>query len=204
MSDKASVPSLDTKSEDDRRDTVATPPKAAEPVVNTAPKGFDLADIDPVAASDKGADIEIVHPASQYGLGMFATILGAESATVRAYAKRKLAAETKKSFQDQRGRRPNPEKLAQETVDRIFDRSSSVDLALVALTGWWRWTDPDAQVLEGQTEEEAKGPKLTTWLFNGEELPFSPENAKRVLTDRPWIASQIDKGTQSLENFFTN
>lgn len=159
--------------------------------------GVDIFDLDPVASSEKGADIELVHPASQRSLGIFFNILGNESSEVRAYAKKKVTESTRKNFAKQKGRRPDPEQLAQETVDRIFDRTASVDIALIATKGWWRYKNPDAD----KTEDRGR---VDTILFQGEELPYSLENARKVFEARPWIATQIDAGTQDLDNFFTN
>lgn len=167
----------------------------------TLASGVDIFNLDPVANSEKGADLELVHPASQIGLGVFINILGNESAEVRAYAKKKVSEQTRKNFANQKGRRPDPDRLAQETVDRIFDRSSSVELAMVAAKGWWRYKNPDAIVTIGQDATEVKG-RVDTMLFNGEELPFTPENARKVFEARPWIATQVDAGTQDLDNFF--
>jgi hypothetical protein len=203
----------DTDTSSKGSDTIVAPPAAVATAPASQANALDIFDVDPVAASEKGADVELVHPASQFGLGHFVNIIGSESAEMRAFAKTKVSEQTRKNFARQRGRRPDPDQIAKETVDKLFDRSSSVELALVACKGWWRYANPEAEVLDKDgkvkfdaTEEEvleAKG-RINTWLFEGQEIPFTPDNAKRVFTARPWIATQIDAGTQALENFFTS
>jgi hypothetical protein len=161
------------------------------------PTGIDIFAIDPIAACEVGADIEITHPASQRGLGVFLKIIGNESDEIRAYAKRKVIEQTHKNFSKRSGRKPDAEQLAQQTVDRIFDRTSSVELAMVATKGWWRYKTPDAE------KAEERG-RVETLLFNNEELSFSADNLRKVLEARPWIATQVDTGVQELDNFFTS
>jgi hypothetical protein len=130
-------------------------------------------------------------------LGTFFNIIGNESDKIRSFAKAKVLEQTRKNFSRKNGQKADPERLARETVDRIFDRSSSVELAMQATTGWWRYTNPTAE------KDEDKG-RVNTILFQGEELSFNEVNLRKVLEARPWIASQVDEGCQELDNFFPN
>ena len=50
---------------------------------------IDLADLDPATACAKGYELELVHPVSERGLGVFITVQGSESeAYQRVYRER--------------------------------------------------------------------------------------------------------------------
>lgn len=70
---------------------------------------IDLASLDARAAADAGAELELVHPVSRAGLGVFLTLEGADSghwreAMLRAVEKRK-------------DRRPSPEEARAQGID---------------------------------------------------------------------------------------
>lgn len=159
-------------------------------MTNAKTKGTDLSSIDPVAACAAGTDLELLHPATGDPLGVFMRILGQESDELRAFAKGKAKEGAKKAAANRHTRR-DVAKIAEETVDGIFDRKASVDLAVAATVGWWRF----------ENEDDRKG-RVENVVFEGSEVAFSKEAARRLFEARPWMALQVDAGTQDIASFF--
>lgn len=142
------------------------------------PKVLDIGAIDTIAASDAGADIELLHPTSGEATGVFVTILGKHSTTFRDIVRERVNHRVKKeSYAARRGKPLDP-----RTAEQV--EAEAIDL-IVACTVGWHTGDKAAQSIP----------------FNGEELPFNHANAKRVFTERLWVREQIDNAIGDLENF---
>ena len=147
---------------------------------------FDLASLDTGAASDNGARIEIVHPTTKEGLGMFITVLGKHSQVFRDIIKERVDNRIKaESLAVQRGKSV-PTKTA-ETVER-----EAVELLAACTIGW----DTEVKDDEGEVVETKPA-----WFFRGEWIEFNIPNAMRVFTDLLWIREQVDNAIGDLENF---
>lgn len=139
-------------------------------------KAFDLGSIDTVAACNKGAEIELRHPATNEPLGIFWTVLGTDSDAFREY--------TKESLNDRIRKEALAKKRGRDVEVRTIEDSEqdTINLLTVCSTGWRSIDKP-------------------TIAFKGEELQFNVANVKRVLTELPWIRRQIDEAIGDLENF---
>ena len=133
--------------------------------------GVDLGLFDTVAACNKGVEIELLHPRTLEPTGAFVTLLGRDSDVFRNALKRKVDAE-KARLVLARKRGVDPEvKSADE------EEAEGVDLLTKCVVGW-----------RGLYE-------------NGEEFPYTPDNARALLMRSPEIRRQIDKAVADLANF---
>ena len=94
--------------------------------------GFDLASLDTVAACNKPTEVEIRHPVSGAGIGVFISVLGKDStaykAKVRAFAEQSMNG------------------VADASIDKLEARNLD---ALVAATVSWRTGDVAGKVILG-------------------------------------------------------
>ena len=150
------------------------------------PNAIDLADLDTTAASDKGAEIELVHPTSQKGLGIFFNILGKDSQVFRDQVKDDAnAAIRKEALARQRGKKIDPP-TAEEAEEK------AINLLTLCTLGWRSETKNDkGEVVDNQ-------PTIT---IAGEKLSFNANNCKRVYSQFVWIRRQVDEAIGDLENF---
>ena len=139
-------------------------------------EAFDLGSIDTVAACNKGFEVELKHPATKEPLGIFWSVLGSDSDTVREYTKEKINTNLRK---EAAARKKGGEPDVRTVQD--FERDS-VEFLTICSVGW-------------RTGES------NTIKFRGEDLEFNVPNAKKVLTDMPWIRKQLDEAINDLENF---
>lgn len=136
-------------------------------------QGFDLGALDTVEACNKPAEIEIRHPVSGEGTGVFFSVLGKDSDTYRSRIR---------SLADQQLRNQALGKAPIETIDTLERRN--ID-ALVAATVGWRSGDE---------------PMVT---LNGEKLDFSPANARKVYEALLPVREQVAEALSNLGNFMT-
>jgi hypothetical protein len=101
----------------------------------TDTKGFDLAAIDTVAACNKPFELEIIHPVTGNGLGVFISIVGKDS---DVYRKRIKALADESITRNARGK-------GMKLVDKIEEDNIA---ALVAVTTGWRNVVLDGKALE--------------------------------------------------------
>jgi hypothetical protein len=161
------------------------------------PNAIDLADLDTAKASDKGAEIELLHPTKQTPLGIFVTVLGKDSEVFRSQVKSDInAAVRKEAFAKKRGKTIDP-MTAEEAEEK------AVELLVLCTLGWrsetYEYDSNGAIKLEdGKRKVLANEPSIT---LGGEKLSFSVINAKRVYTDFVWFRRQVDDAIGDLENF---
>lgn len=139
-------------------------------------KGFNFARVDTVAASNRGAECELVD-ADGKATGVFFKVLGSDSDVWRSHINERANKQVQAKFKAQRGAgRP-------ADIPNVEDAKRDGVLLLTMCTVGWR--DGDKPTI--------------TW--GDEELPFSPANAERVYTELPFIYSQIDEFIGDMGNF---
>ena len=142
-------------------------------------KRFDLGDIDTVKAANEGVEVELYHPATNEDLGIVITILGRDSdifqKITRQQNKKRMDRMSKSGFRSGK-LAPSPEEVEADGLELLSE-----------CTICWVTTD----------EEGARD----TIPLEGEELPFSIENVKRVYSRFPWIKEQIDVAIGDRANF---
>ncbi len=144
-------------------------------------KVHDFSALDTVSACDKGIEIELHHPVTHAGLGIFWTLLGRDSQVFRDQIRQNIDEATRRSaYARKRGKEDVP-----DTADIQEQRGISL---LVACSVAWRYGE------KNMFPFQKKGNAL-------EELAFTPENVRRVLTELPEVRRQIDEAIGDLENF---
>lgn len=132
---------------------------------------FDLSKNNLAETAEVGFEFELKMPGTQAGTGAFVTVRGDQSKTVKNYARKKYQ-ELKVREQAARRRGKDPEDLTLDEAEEM-----AVEAAVIRLISW-----------KGLGEA-------------GKELPFTKENAERVLKDHPWIREQVMEEASQLLNF---
>ncbi len=140
---------------------------------------FDFATLDLTKACDNPYEFELEHPATGEGIGVFVSVVGAESATFQAFVR----AEGNKA----RKRRMEAERRGKDEPLTIEEEEAALISAVAAcITGW-------------RTEVGGKSEPIIVW---GErKLEFTPDNARDVLSKFRWMVPQINKATGDLTHF---
>lgn len=143
----------------------------------------DFSALDTVTACDKGTEIELHHPVTNRGLGIFWSLLGRDSQVFRDHIRQNIDEATRRAA--------NAKKRGKEDVPDTADKQEQRGIELLAAcsTGW-RYGDVKAFPFQ------KKGTPV-------EDLPFTQANVKRVLTELPEVRRQIDEAMADLENFMT-
>jgi hypothetical protein len=140
-------------------------------MTNKPGKTFDLADLNTSAACDKAVEIELKHPATREGLGMFISVFGRDSKVFKEKETARHNADIRRAFAaEKKGRVADP-----KTAEEI--KAEGTDL-LVACTAGFRGL-----------------------IMGGKELVFSPAVATELYTSHPWIREQVDSAVVDLELF---
>ena len=138
----------------------------------TKAEAFDLASVDTIAACNKPFDMELVHPVSRVGLGVFFSLVGKDSdiyrARVRAMADSRL-----------RGAKDD------DSLDKL--EAKNIDAIVAANVAWW--TVVDGKKLDG----------IVT--LGGEKLDFTPANQRTVFTKILPAREQAQEAINDLGNF---
>lgn len=139
----------------------------------------DLSVLDTTTASDKGARIELNHPTTGTGLGIYVTVLGKHSTVFRDIVRERVNKRVhKESMAARRGKHLDPRTA--EEVER-----EALELLVACTLGWDSGEDD---------------PTLT---FKGEKLPFNAANALNVYSELLWVREQVDNAIGDLENFIS-
>lgn len=137
---------------------------------------MDLSALDTVSACNKGAEIEIKHPITNVGVGVFITILGKDSDAFREHSRESGNAYLRReAVKDS-----NPEAVPVRTMEQIEKQNLET---LAVCTIGWRTGD------------------VPTITLDGTDLPFTPANASKLYNRFPSIYRQVDKAIGTLENF---
>jgi hypothetical protein len=131
----------------------------------------------------KVAEVELENPLTGIGLGVFFTLLGPEHEVRRGY----------KLTEDRRFR-----KTVEKGKPTLIDPADAVELELeqiIECTTGWRQVD--------KKDPAKTGPFIE---FNGELLPFSVENARKLYTaqGQEWIRDGVRAMLIEKENFIVD
>jgi hypothetical protein len=144
-------------------------------------ENVDLSCLDTRSACDAGAEIELRHPVTNAGLGIFITVLGKDSSAFQDYVNHSINENVRKA-QARRHTNKEPEIItAEQTEERTVEM-------LTVCTKSWRWGDKPVFPFQ----------KMGSSL---EELEFSVPNVKRVYSELPVVRKQIDEAIADLANF---
>lgn len=148
---------------------------------------FDLASLDTVAASDKGADIVIVHPVNKEPIGIFVTVLGKHSEAFRELVKERSDKRIREEALNARRGKFGKIKTAEEY------EFEAIEMLCACTIGWGKCTvGKDGEIIEKTSD---------TFLFNSEQLPWNVKNGKAVYGRLIWLRQQVDDAIGDLENF---
>jgi hypothetical protein len=123
---------------------------------------FDLKSLMPSQSSE----IELRHPVTKEGLGMYVTISGKDSESWQAAQRTRMNSrlnEAKKTG----ATTPTAEQIEAENMTMLCR----------AILGW------------------------RSLVLGGEELLYTPDNVRMLLTDYPWVKDQIDEEISDRGNF---
>lgn len=154
-------------------------------------EAFDLSALDTIEAANKGAEIELKHPVTKEGVGIFVTILGKDSETFRSYVKEETNARIRKNAMATRRGKEIDIPTAEEAEER------ATDLLIICILGWRQELRKKSE--DGKTVEVVKNKPTIT--FKGQELAHNVQNARLLLTGLPWFRLQIDEAIGDIENF---
>lgn len=121
--------------------------------------------------AEAGHRFELKLPGSNIPTGAFVTVRGEQSKLVKAFARKKFS---EYRMREQAARRRGKE-VDEMSIDEAEDLA--VESAIVRIISW-----------EGITEGK-------------NEVPFTKENAERVLKAHNWIRDQIQEESSQLLNF---
>ncbi len=141
----------------------------------------DLSSLDTVSACDAGTEIELRHPVTNQGLGVFITVVGRDSVIFREYLRERVNDDLRRASLAKR--RGKDEEIP--TVEQGEQRGIEL---LTVCTLAWRWGDSPVFPFQ------KKG-------FPIEELAFNVPNVKRVYTELPAARKQVDEAIGDLANF---
>lgn len=136
------------------------------------PQTGDLAALDTVAACNVPREIELVHPVTRVGLGTFFSVVGKDSDIYRGRLR---------ALVDENLRRQNAGLPGDTSLSKI--EAKNINTLTAAITGW----------------RGPKGPGVVT--LRGEDLKFSTDNVRRVLTELLSAREQAQEAVNDLSGF---
>jgi hypothetical protein len=132
---------------------------------------FDLKNHNYTEIAEAGYEFELKLPGTGEGTGAFITVRGDQSKTVKAFGRKKYA-EFKLREQQAKRRGKEPEDMTLEEAEEL-----SIESATVRIITWKNIKE------------------------DGKEVPFTKENAERILKEYPFIKDQVIEEAGSLLNF---
>jgi hypothetical protein len=138
----------------------------------------DLAELDSVAASDAGVEMQLYHPKTQSDLGIFITLLGRDS---KDYRRVQSAQNRKRTERMTKGGVFKPAVVTSEEIEQ-----NTIEL-LSACTKAWR-------SVAGEESTD-------TISIGGQAFTCTTENAAMLYTKYPWIKEQVDAFVSDRANF---
>lgn len=152
-------------------------------MTDTKPKPFDFDALDLATAAETPYEFEVRHPDTGDGLGVFVSVIGAESETFQQYLRAEANALRRKAFESQRkGKGDGPV---------MFEEEEETGLrALAMCVKGWR------TVIDGKSE--------SVIIVGGKRLEFGFDNVLVWLRKFRWVRGQINEETASLANFVGN
>lgn len=132
---------------------------------------FDLAKTNLTKSSEAGYELQLKLPELNQPLDAYIKIRGGNSSTVMAFEKKKYNEEQMK--EQVRKRKNKPEEVV--TFEELEEKM--IESAVVRTIGW-----------HGIEE-------------NGAEVHFTPDNARRIYAEHPWIRNQVITESELVSNF---
>lgn len=132
---------------------------------------FDLKKNNLSKLAEAGFEFEVLLPETLEPTGIFITVRGKESPVVKAYGRKKFQEFQQKESVAKR-RGKELEPMSLEEAEEL-----SVESAVLRVIGW-----------RGVQED-------------GVDVPFSKENAERILLEHAWIREQVIEESDNLSNF---
>lgn len=144
-----------------------------EAIIDKPAPAADLSALDTIAACNVPKEIELVHPVSRVGLGIFFSIVGKDSDAYRSRIR---------AMADENLRRANAGLPGDTSLSKL--EAKNIDTLVATITGW-------------------RGEKPGVVTLNGKELAFSAENVREVLTKLPAAREQVQTAVNDLGNFMS-
>jgi hypothetical protein len=132
---------------------------------------FDLAKHNYTEIAEAGFEFELKLPGTGEGTGVFITVRGDQSKTVKAFGRKKYS-EFKLREQQAKRRGKDVDDMTLEEAEEL-----SIESAIVRVISWKNITE------------------------NGKEVPFTKENAERIFKEYSWIKDQVVEEAGQLLNF---
>jgi hypothetical protein len=132
---------------------------------------FDLAKHNYTEIAEAGYEFELKLPGTGEGTGVFITVRGDQSKTVKAFGRKKYS-EFKLREQQAKRRGKDVDDMTLEEAEEL-----SIESAVVRVIGWKNITE------------------------NGKDVAFTKENAERIFRDFTWIKEQVMEEAAQLLNF---
>lgn len=132
---------------------------------------FDLSKHNYTEIAEAGYEFELKLPGTGEGTGVFITVRGDQSKTVRAFGRKKYS-EYKLREQQAKRRGKDVEDMTLEEAEDL-----SVESAVVRVINWRNITE------------------------SGKDIPFTKENAERIFKEYSWIKDQVMEEAGQLLNF---
>ncbi len=132
---------------------------------------FDLAKHNYTEIAEAGYEFELKLPGTGEGTGVFITVRGDQSKTVKAFGRKKYS-EFKLREQQAKRRGKDVDDMTLEEAEDL-----GIESAIVRVIGWKNITE------------------------NGKEVAFTKENAERIFKEYSWIKDQVMEEAGQLLNF---
>lgn len=132
---------------------------------------FDLAKHNYTEIAEAGYEFELKLPGTGEGTGVFITVRGDQSKTVKAFGRKKYS-EFKLREQQAKRRGKDADEMTLEEAEDL-----GIESAIVRVIGWKNITE------------------------NGKEVSFTKENAERIFKEYSWIKDQVMEEAGQLLNF---
>lgn len=145
---------------------------------------FDFSALNIAEAADKPFEFELVypptHPLEGEGLGVFISVIGAESTTFQRFIREEVNQAQLEAFRKRRSNKPDAPMPIEEQDDKITEAIAR------AVTGW-------RTVIDGKSE-----PVL---YDGGNKIEFSQAACAAWMKKYTFVRDQINKATADLSNF---
>lgn len=145
-------------------------------------QAFNFATLDIATAGENPYEFELVHPDTKDGLGVFVSVISAESETFLRYVREESNRARREAFKKQAKGKDEPS-TAEEDEERLLR-------ALAACMKGWR------TVTNGESE-----PAI---VWGPDRLEFNEANAIRWMRQFRWVRLQINEATGELANFIAD
>lgn len=134
---------------------------------------LDLSVSNVSAWSEAGYEFEVVIPGTYEGTGAFIKVRGVESKIAKTYLRKKFLEYQREELAKARSK--NKQKDDVKTIEQLEEENT--ELAITRIISW-------------------RG-----FMEDGKELPFTQENAYRVLAEHSWLRDLVLENSAEVSNF---